>query len=304
MEPLEKKDAAFIEIHDYLDHLIIEKGLARNSILSYGRDLDDFTDFLKHRNDSPIHANAETLSAFTRHLSTGGLSPRSIARKLSAVRGLYKFLLRENRLRLDPTLHLERPKTERRLPSVLSHYDMDKALNTPVAGEKRGLRDRAILEFLYACGLRISELINLKLSDLHIEGGFVTVFGKGSKERVVPLGEKSLEWIRRYLKEERPVLLGKESQDIIILNRRGKKMSRMGLWKIVTGYARKAGIEGHVSPHTFRHSFATHLLKGGADLRAVQEMLGHADISTTQIYTHVNKDYLKDVHHTFHPRNK
>lgn len=298
--------AAPAEVRDFLDFLIIEKGLAKNSILSYGRDLDDFSDFVAHDGKGEVcRAGPETLSAFVRHLSRSGLSPRSIARKLSAVRGLYKFLLGEGRVGSDPTANVDRPRADKVLPSVLSHHDMEMMLEAPKTSRPRGLRDRAILELLYACGLRISELLDLKMADLRLENGLLSVIGKGNKERVVPIGAKAAEWVNRYLREERPLLLGKNADtDKVILNRRGKRMSRMGVWKIIFRYAKEAGILTHTSPHTFRHSFATHLLKGGADLRAVQEMLGHADISTTQIYTHVNKDYLRDIHATFHPRNK
>jgi len=293
-------------IHDFLDYLIIEKGLAGNSIQAYGGDLDDFSDFLSHcAKKDACAAEREDVAAFVRHCSGSGLSGKSIARKLSAVKGLYRFLLDEGRIDHDPTLNVEKPRTDKKLPSVLSRHEMERMLEAVKTGPKGGLRDRAILELLYACGLRISELLTLKLSDLHMENGFISVFGKGSKERVVPIGAKAVEWVRRYLRDERPLLLArKKAQDWVILNRRGGRMSRMGVWKIILKYAKAAGIRTHVSPHTFRHSFATHLLKGGADLRSVQEMLGHADISTTQIYTHVNKEYLKDIHATFHPRSR
>jgi len=302
-----KKEAApeSREIADFMDFLIIEKGLSKNTILAYGHDLDDFLIYLtKAKAGEILSAQRGEIAAYIQHLSANKISARSISRKISAIKGLYKFLSGEKRVTLDPTVNIQMPKAEKRLPSVLSHHEMEKMLSSPGTGEKGGLRDRAIFELLYACGLRISELIGLRLSHMNRAEGFLRVFGKGGKERVVPVGNAALEWINRYLTEERPSLSGPKSEDFVILNRRGSPMSRMGVWKIIRANAGRAGIETHVSPHTFRHSFATHLLKGGADLRSVQEMLGHSDISTTQIYTHVNKEYLKDVHTTFHPRNK
>lgn len=293
------------EIAEFMDFLIIEKGLSKNTLSAYGLDLEEFLVYLtKWRSRDILTAERNDIAAFVQNLSARKMSARSISRKLSAIKGLYKFLTSEKKLPKDPTLNIERPKTDRRLPSVLSHGEMDRMLDSPASGVKGALRDRAAFELLYACGLRISELISLRLSQLNGAAGFIRVFGKGSKERIVPVGKAALEWINRYLIEERPTLLSGKSADYIILNQRGGPLSRMGVWKIIRAHSIKAGIETHVSPHTFRHSFATHLLKGGADLRSVQEMLGHSDISTTQIYTHVNKEYLKDVHMTFHPRNR
>lgn len=292
------------EVHDFMDFIIVEKGLSKNTLSAYGRDLDDFILFLRKDGKDVLAAERADIAGFVRHLSGRSLTSKSISRKLSAVKGLYKFLAGEKRVVKDPTLNIERPKASKKLPSVLSHHEMDLMLNGRALTEHGGLRDRAIFELLYASGLRISELINLKLGDINRTQGFIRVFGKGSKERVVPLGRAALEWIERYLAESRPTLAKGHSGDFVILNQRGGRMSRMGVWKIIHASAQNAGIDTHVSPHTFRHSFATHLLKGGADLRSVQEMLGHSDISTTQIYTHVNKEYLKDIHATFHPRNK
>jgi len=291
------------EVTAYLDFLIIEKGLSKNTLMAYGRDLDDFNFFLKQTSRTLFDCSRDDISSFIQTLSRNGVSPRSTARKLSAIKGLFHYLLAEKKLATDPTLLILQPKTAKKLPSVLSHHDMESMLASVETEKPGGLRDRAIFELLYACGLRISELISLKLADLNSQDGYLRVFGKGSKERVVPIGTQALKWINRYITEERIRLAGPKSENHVILNRRGKKLSRMGAWKIIFAHARKAGIDTHVSPHTFRHSFATHLLKGGADLRSVQEMLGHSDISTTQIYTHVNRDYLKDVHLSFHPRN-
>jgi integrase/recombinase XerD len=204
----------------------------------------------------------------------------------------------------DPTIDMQGPKTGRKLPHAVSYTDMDRLLSAPDISKKGGLRDRAMLELLYACGLRVSEMSDLKLSDMDRTACFLRVFGKGSKERMVPLGKAALEWINRYIEEERPHFVKAHSGDYVVLNMRGKKLSRIGAWKIIHQYAIALGIDIPVSPHSFRHSFATHLLNGGADLRSVQEMLGHADISTTQIYTHVDNSYLSDVHQTFHPRNR
>ncbi|MFH0920698.1 MAG: site-specific tyrosine recombinase XerD [Fibrobacterota bacterium] len=292
------------EVAEYLDYLIIERGLSKNTLSAYGRDLDDFSAHLTASGKALLQAEREDVAGYLRVLSLRKITARSQARKVSAIKGLYRYFTSENRLAQDPTLNIEMPKPMKRLPSILSVHDMEQLLASPDTAKKAGLRDRAIFELLYACGLRISELINLKLSDLNAEAGFVRVFGKGSKERVVPVGRAALEWIQRYIDEERPRLLSKKTSDFVILNQRGGRMSRMGAWKILLHYARRAGITRHVSPHTFRHSFATHLLKGGADLRSVQEMLGHADISSTQIYTHVNRNFLQDMHTSFHPRNR
>lgn len=291
-------------LNDYFDHLIIEKGLSKNSISAYGRDLDDFVTFLSEKSKDIFTAERTDVSAYVQKLSGDGLLPRSLARKMSAIKGLYKYLISEKMIKDDPTLDMQGPKTGRKLPHPISYTDMERLLAAPDINKKGGLRDRAMLELLYACGLRVSEMSDLKTSDMDRESSFLRVFGKGSKERIVPLGKAALEWINRYINEERSLFVKQHSGDYVILNQRGKKLSRIGAWKIIHTYARAIGIDIPVSPHSFRHSFATHLLNGGADLRSVQEMLGHADISTTQIYTHVDNSYLKDVHQTFHPRNK
>jgi len=291
-------------LNDYFDHLIIEKGLSKNSIAAYGRDLDDFVTFLSGISKDIFNAERSDVSQYVQKLSSDGLLPRSLARKMSAIKGLYKYLIDEKLIKDDPTLDMQGPKTGRKLPHPVSYNDMERLLSAPDLTKKGGLRDRAMLELLYACGLRVSEMSDLKISDMDREASFLRVFGKGSKERIVPIGKAALEWINRYINEERHLFVKPHSGDFVILNQRGKKLSRIGAWKIIHAYARTLGIDIPVSPHSFRHSFATHLLNGGADLRSVQEMLGHADISTTQIYTHVDNSYLKDVHQTFHPRNK
>ncbi|MDZ7260898.1 MAG: tyrosine recombinase XerD, partial [candidate division KSB1 bacterium] len=234
-----------------------------------------------------------------------GLAPSSMARNLSAIRMFHRFLMGENITYRDPTETILLPKLSKRLPTVLDIWEVEKLLEQPDVSQPLGLRDRALLEFLYATGVRASELISLKQSQLFFPQGFVRVFGKGAKERMVPIGEQAIFYVQHYQNTTRMVLAQRGlSTDVLFLNRRGQPLSRMGLWKILRFYVLKAGIAKSVSPHTLRHSFATHLLEGGADLRAVQEMLGHADISTTQIYTHLDREYLKEVHRRFHPREK
>ncbi|MCW8961713.1 MAG: site-specific tyrosine recombinase XerD, partial [Ignavibacteriaceae bacterium] len=232
-----------------------------------------------------------------------GLSSRSAARYYSSIKGFFGYLFSSGYIKINPMEKISAPKVSRILPNVLNINEIENILSGPDVSKKLGLRDKALLETFYACGLRVSELINLKLSDLFLNEEMIRVFGKGSKERFVPIGSSAINWIGEYLKAGRPLLEKKaKSQHVLFLNNRGTKLSRMGVWKIVKKYAQLAGIQKEVHPHTFRHSFATHLLEGGADLRAVQEMLGHVDISTTQIYTHIDRDYIKQVHRDFHPR--
>jgi len=237
-------------------------------------------------------------------LSRMGLKSNSIARNLTSIRRFHKFLVTEGYSDSNPAGALDSPKLWRKLPTVLNVEEMKSLLNQPAEQEALGLRDKAILEFLYAAGVRISELIHLKRKDLLLEVELVRVMGKGQKERIIPIGKKALKWVKKYLQDSRPQLAKRTSEDFLFLNRRGRPLSRMGLWKILRKYVMKAGIKKKVSPHTIRHSFATHLLEGGADLRAVQEMLGHADISTTQIYTHLDREYLKQEHRHYHPRSR
>jgi len=242
---------------------------------------------------------------FLRTLHAELLSPRSIARALSAIRGFHRFLVGEEQADDDPTQTIEPPKKAKTLPGVLSIAEVNEILQRPDVSSPLGLRDKAILETLYATGMRVSELTGLRQSQLLFDEELVRVFGKGSKERLVPIGRSAVKWITRYRTGPRTALASKgKSRDTLFLNARGGSLSRMAIWNIISRYSREAGIKKSVHPHTFRHSFATHLLEGGADLRAVQEMLGHADISTTQIYTHVDREYLKEVHRTFHPREK
>jgi len=232
-----------------------------------------------------------------------GLSSSSSARYFSSLKGFFGYLFSSTYIEINPIEKISAPKVSKGLPNVLNINEIEAILSQPDTSKKLGLRDKALLETFYACGLRVSELINLKISDLFLNEEIIRVFGKGSKERFVPIGSSAINWINEYLKNSRPLLEKKaKSQHVLFLNSRGTKLSRMGVWKIVDSNAKLAGIKKEVHPHTFRHSFATHLLEGGADLRAVQEMLGHVDISTTQIYTHIDRDYIKQVHRDYHPR--
>jgi integrase/recombinase XerD len=297
---------------DYLHFLALEKNASRNTIASYRLDIGRYLRFVGERNVAgPQEITESHVAEFLATLRTAQLSPRSVTRCISALNGFHKYLIGEGVTTGNPMEGIDAPKLERSLPDVLSQAEVESILNqfdrepAPVSERKRRLvlRDRAILEVLYATGMRVSELILLKQRDVLEAQGIVRVFGKGSKERLVPIGKSALHWIARYRSEGRSVLERRGTgQDALFLNARGKPMTRMAIWKIVQAYTRKAGIHKEVHPHTFRHSFATHLLEGGADLRAVQEMLGHSDISTTQIYTHIDREYLKEVHRTFHPR--
>lgn len=293
---------------EYLHYLVLEKNASRNTIASYTLDLNRYVAFLEHNNVQNVNAITESdATQFLRSLRERQLSPRSITRTLSAIKGFHKFLVGDGVTKLNPTESVDAPKLPSSLPDVLSQPEIEAILKQPSASinDRKNLwvRDKALLETMYASGLRVSELIGLKQSNILTEETLVRVFGKGSKERIVPIGGSALRWIARYKKECRPLLtLRGDSEDALFLNARGTPMSRMAVWNIVQTNTKKAGIHKEVHPHTFRHSFATHLLEGGADLRAVQEMLGHSDIATTQIYTHIDREYLKEVHRTFHPR--
>ncbi len=253
--------------------------------------------------DDPSQITYPDLIDFFKELNELGLSKTSAARYYSSLKGFFKYLFQNNYIKSNPIEKVETPKLSKNLPNVLSFNEVEKILDQPDVNDKFGLRDKAILELFYACGVRISELLNLKISDLFFSEEMIRVFGKGSKERLIPIGESAVNWITKYLQNSRPLLMKKlKSENYVFLNTRGTKLSRMGVWKIVDRYVNEAGIKKEVHPHTFRHSFATHLLEGGADLRAVQEMLGHSDISTTQIYTHIDREYIKQVHKDYHPR--
>jgi integrase/recombinase XerD len=291
-------------LREYLSSLELERNLSINTIKSYRNDLNSLILFLKEKKiEDPAEITYQHLTAFFKLLSKLELSSRSSARYYSSIKGFFKYLFTNGYLEKNPMERLSAPKVSKGLPIVLNINEVEKILDCPDTSTKLGLRDKALIETFYACGLRVSELINLKVADMFLNEEVIRVFGKGSKERLVPIGSSAIKWIEEYLVKSRPLLLKKtKSENFLFLNNRGTKLSRMGIWKIVNKNAEAAGIKKEVHPHTFRHSFATHLLEGGADLRAVQEMLGHADISTTQIYTHLDRDYIKQIHRDFHPR--
>jgi integrase/recombinase XerD len=301
-----RRAAMSFHLERFHDYLAFERGLSARTLDAYGRDLERFTTFLRGRGiEGPAAVTALDLREFTYHLRDGGLAATSIRRTLSALRTYFAFLLAEGLIHADPSEQLESPAVWRRLPDVLSRAEVVRLLDAPDPADRLYWRDKAILEFAYASGVRVSELTSLKTRDVDLEDRFATVYGKGSKERLVPVGGPAVDAIRVYVRELRPALergAGRAS-GVLFLNARGGGLTRMGVWKILRKHVDRAGIERRVTPHTLRHTFATHLLEGGADLASVQEMLGHADISTTQIYTHVDRDYLRDVHRRYHPRS-
>jgi len=293
-----------IFLKEYLAYLKLEKNLSGNTVSSYRNDISSFIRFLKeHKIDDPSQIESRIIIHFFTNLEKIGLTSSSAARYFSSLKGFLNYLFANNYIKNNPIEKVSPPKLAKTLPGVLSFEEIDRILSLPNTSEILGIRDKTILEVFYACGLRISELISLKLSDLFLNEEMIRVFGKGSKERIVPIGSSAINWINVYLTKSRPFLQKKmKSENYLFLNSRGSKLSRMGVWKIVSRYIKESGIEKDAHPHTFRHSFATHLIEGGADLRSVQEMLGHADISTTQIYTHIDREFIKQVHKQFHPR--
>ncbi len=290
-------------LESFQDYLVLETGAAKNTVVSYGRDVRRLVTFLVSRGiKSPDAARPADLRALVFHLKDLGLAPTSIRRQISATRVYFRFLVNEGRLSADPTTELEIPKAWRKLPSVLAVSEVEALLGAPDPDEKLAWRDRAMLEVGYGTGVRVSELVGLTLSDLLLDEGLVRVTGKGSKQRLVPMGRRAIGAASIYLRDHRPQLDRGHTERRFLLNARGRPLSRVGAWAIIRKHARRAAIQKRVTPHTLRHTFATHLLEGGADLRAVQEMLGHADLSTTQLYTHVDRDYLRSVHKSFHPR--
>ena len=291
-------------LKEYLAHIKLEKNLSKNTVSSYKNDITAFISYLKNKGkEDPSIISSNDIGGFFKTLNELGLSGSSSARYFSSLKGFFLYLLKNKYILKNPIEKITAPKIAKRLPGVLDVNEIDKILSAPEVNDKLGLRDKAILELFYACGTRVSELIDLKVNDLFFDDEIIRVFGKGSKERLIPIGSSAINWVGEYLKKSRPLLMKKsKSENNLFLNSRGSKLSRMGVWKIIDRYVKEAGIEKEVHPHTFRHSFATHLLEGGADLRAVQEMLGHADISTTQIYTHVDRDYIKQIHKQYHPR--
>lgn len=291
------------DIERYIDAMWMEKGLSNNTLSSYRRDLRQFNEWLLKREGSTItQATRSTLQAYLGARLQQGQSPRSSARFLSCVRGFYHYLLREGSLSLDPTLDVDSPRLGRPLPKALSEAEVDRLLQAPDLDVVLELRDRTMLELLYACGLRVSELTSLQMVQLSMNQGVVRVFGKGSKERLVPVGEEALRWLQRYLAGPRAELLKDIPCEALFPSRRGTQMTRQTFWYRIKIYAERAGIKKHLSPHTLRHAFATHLLNHGADLRVVQMLLGHSDLSTTQIYTHVAQQRMQELHEQHHPR--
>ena len=300
-------------IDAYLDHLRVERRLAAHTLESYARDLAALAEFAAEAGRRPDALDRQTLESFVRRQMSRGLSPRSVARTVAAIRGFFRFLVLERRLESSPAGDLRPPRAWPSLPKVLSLEEVDALLAQPDVTTPLGLRDRAMIELLYATGLRVSELIAVRQSELHLDEHYLTCIGKGNKERIVPIGEQAAEWIRRYLRSARRQLAdgagrGRAARarprvdEVLFVNARGRPLTRVGFWKILKGYGRRAQLPRTLSPHVVRHSFATHLLERGADLRAIQMMLGHADLSTTEIYTHVFEARLRAIYDRFHPR--
>jgi integrase/recombinase XerD len=289
-------------IDAYLDHLRVERRLARLTIESYSRDLAALARFAEAGGTTVEALSRQDLEAFVRGLMASGLSPRSTARAVACVRGLFRFLVLDRRLDASPADDLRAPRAWPALPRCLSPEEVDRLIDAPDVSTARGLRDRAMVELLYATGLRVSELVGLRPADLNLEAGHLTCTGKGDKQRLVPMGDQAVAWVQRYIRDGRPALLGRRTSPRLFVNARGGGLSRVGFWKLLRAHGVKAGLPRGLSPHVLRHSFATHLLDRGADLRAIQMMLGHADLSTTQIYTHVLDARLRAVYDRFHPR--
>ena len=289
-------------IHEFINYLSVERGLATNTLESYGRDLRQYSQYLGEDQVDLDAVSRSTIINYLVFLQKQGKATATIARRLAALKAFYQFLVREKRIKTDPTANLESPKLEKRLPRVLTVSEVERLLAQPDPSQPAGLRDRGMLELLYATGIRVSELVSLNVEDVNLETGYIRCTGKGSKERIVPLGSLAIKWVQEYLQHGRPKLVKDREEKALFVNHHGNRLTRQGFWKIVKKYAEDARIDKEITPHTLRHSFATHLLENGADLRSVQEMLGHADISTTQIYTHVTKDRLKEVYARTHPR--
>ncbi|WP_342610332.1 site-specific tyrosine recombinase XerD [Staphylococcus hsinchuensis] len=290
-------------IEEYLKFIQLEKGLSANTIGAYKRDLKKYQSFLEEQNISHIDfVDRQTIQQSLGYLQDQGISAKSLARFISTIRSFHQFALREKYAAKDPTVLIETPKYDKKLPDVLEVDEVLALLEAPDLSKNNGYRDRTMLELLYATGMRVSELIQIKVEDVNIIMGFVKVFGKGNKERIVPLGETVIDYLETYMETVRPQLLKKTVTDTLFLNMHGKPLSRQALWKMIKQNGIKAQIYKPLTPHTLRHSFATHLLENGADLRAVQEMLGHSDISTTQLYTHVSKSQIRKMYNAYHPR--
>jgi len=284
----------------FFNYLRVERGLSANTLTAYRTDLEKLTQFAASIGKDLVSLEREDLTKFLQHLHGLGLEPRSIARVLVTIRGLCKYLVLDGILKRDPSANLESPKSWQSLPKFLIPEEVERLLEAPNVSNDLGLRDKAMLEVLYATGVRVSELVSIKVEDVNLDLGFILTLGKGSKERTVPLGKSAINWIRRYM-AIRPRLVGKNSSPFLFVTGKGVPLTRQSFWKLIVSYGEKARI-GHITPHLLRHSFATHLLENGADLRSVQMMLGHSDISTTQIYTHITNERLKQIYKQFHPR--
>jgi integrase/recombinase XerD len=289
-------------IAQYLDNIWMEKGLSRNTLESYGRDLTHFAVWLNPQGVGLMAVTAELMQGYLAYRYEQKLSSRSTARLLSCVRGFYRYMVREGRLAENPLGLIENPKLTPGLPNSLSETDVERLLAAPDLGDPLGLRDKTMLEVLYACGLRVSELVNLTMTQVNLRQNVVRVVGKGSKERLVPMGEEAARWLARYLREARPILLNGRPEEVVFPSSRAQTMTRQTFWHRIKHWAKVADIHKPISPHTLRHAFATHLLNHGADLRVVQLLLGHSDLSTTQIYTHVARLRMKKAHAEHHPR--
>ena len=288
----------------YLTHLTVERRLAANSVESYARDLTMLAAFAAGSGARVEALSRQDLEACVRSLMSDGRSPRSVARAVACYRGFYRFLVVDGRAKASPADDLRPPRAWKSLPRYLSVEDVDRLLGQPDVSTPRGLRDRALIELLYATGMRVSELIGLRPADVNLDASYLTCTGKGDKQRIIPIGDEAAAWVGRYIRDARAILMGRRNSPRLFVNARGggPGLTRVGFWKILKGYARKAGLKAAISPHMLRHSFATHLLDRGADLRAIQMMLGHADLSTTQIYTHVLEQRMRTVYDRFHPR--
>lgn len=292
-------------VDDFINFLTIERNLAENTIEAYATDLVGYVDFLDSRSVDDLNMiEPSDISSYIVMLSENKITSFSIARKLSAIRMFHRFLIGEGITSINPVTNISFPKLAKKLPVVIDQFEIEKLLEQPDLSDKFGIRDKALLEFAYATGVRVSELISVKIPDLFFDEELVRVFGKGSKMRIIPIGESAIQSVEQYFENSRYLLAKPSTDETLFLNHHGKPLSRMGFWKILRKYVTMAGISKPVSPHTLRHSFATHLIEGGADLRAVQEMLGHVSITSTEIYTHLDREYLKEVHRTFHPREK